>query len=582
MSSTLTNSQIAAAFEELADLYELSGAIQYRVIAYRNAAHSVRESAVAVAPLAAEDRATDLPGIGPTLQDKINALAQTGDIPAAVKLREQFPTGLIEIMHLPGFGPKRARRLYDELAIDSLEKLRAACEAHEVRKLRGFGPKVETRLLEVLSTDGAQRPQPRILLSRATKVAEQFVLALSSQVEVQRIEIAGSIRRRTDSVKDVDIVVSAADPQLVLSVVSELDLVESVHSEGKAGARVVTHSGLRIELRVVDDDQFGNALQHLTGSQRHNVELRELAVTRGLHLSEYGILDDATGETQRCGDEADVYRRLGLDWIEPELREGRGEIAAAAQGTLPKLITIADIRGDLHCHTTRSDGRSSALEMATSARDRGYEYIALTDHSATHGFGNDVSPDELRRAIEETRALDEELDGIKVLIGTETNILPDGSLDYDDDLLAELDWVVASVHTSFGMSREDMTARMITAIEHPLVDVIGHPTGRKIETREPYDVDVERLIVAARDSATMLEINSAPDRRDLNEFYARAAAEAGVFIVIDSDAHSTRTQGIIEYGIATARRAWLTAEQVANTRTWPELVKLRKRGRRGR
>jgi DNA polymerase (family 10) len=355
-----------------------------------------------------------------------------------------------------------------------------------------------------------------------------------------------------------------------------------VQSTGEAGARVTLHSGLKVDLKVVEPDQFGNVLQHFTGAKAHNVALREAAVRRGLHVSEYGILDDATGETLRCATEEEVYAALGLEWIPPELREGRGELEAATPGGpgLPELVTLADIRGDLHSHTTLSDGRQTLEQMAEGARAKGYEYLAVTDHSASHGFGNHVPPDTLKARIEEVRALDATLGGFTLLVGTESNVLPDGSLDYDDDLLAQLDWVIASVHTSFGMDERAMTDRMIAAIEHPLVDSIGHPTGRKIETRPPYALDMERVIDAAVRTHTMLEINAAPDRRDLNEIHARAAAAAGVPILINSDAHSVRNLDLLRYGIATARRAWLTPAQVANTRSWPELDALRKRSRR--
>jgi DNA polymerase (family 10) len=336
---------------------------------------------------------------------------------------------------------------------------------------------------------------------------------------------------------------------------------------------------MSVDLKVVAPDQFGNVLQHFTGSKNHNVAMREAAVRRGLHVSEYGILDDADGQTLRCPTEEAVYERLGMAWIPPELREGRGELEAAAAGKLPELVTLADLRGDLHSHTTLSDGKQDLEQMLEGARARGYEYLAITDHSATHGFGNHVTPDALKEQIERVRALNAELDGFELLIGTETNILPDGTVDYDDDLLAQLDWVVASAHTSFGMSEADMTARMVAAIEHPLVDVIGHPTGRKIETRSPYAIDMEQVIEAAARTHTMLEINAAPDRRDLNEMHARAAAQAGVLIVVNSDAHSVRNLELMRFGIATARRAWLEPAQVANTRPWAELQPLRKRSR---
>jgi DNA polymerase (family 10) len=581
--SDLTNAQIAAAFDELGDLYELDGAVSYRVIAYRNAARAVRESSVSVAAMTREGRVTDVPGIGKTLEEKLRALAETGDIPAAQKLRAKFPPGLIAVMHLPGFGPKRARRLYDELGVDSLDSLRAAAEAGKIRGLRGFGAKVEENLKQTLAEqENGGGPAPRVLLSRAMPVAEQIVGVLRAHPASDRVEVAGSLRRRADAVKDLDIIATASDPKALAGTLGELDLVESVQSSGDAGARVTLHTGMKVDLKVVEPDQFGNVLQHFTGSKAHNVALRESAVRRGLHVSEYGIQDDATGETVRCETEEEVYEKLGLEWIPPELREGRGELEAALPGGpgLPRLVTPEDIKGDLHMHTTASDGRQAAEEMAAAAREQGLEYIAITDHSASHGFGDDVSADQLRARIDEIRELNARLDGFELLIGTETNILTDGSPDYPDELLEQLDWVIASVHTSFQMGSKEMTDRMVAAIEHPLIDAIGHPTGRKIETRNPYALDVDRVIEAAARTGTMLEINSAPDRRDLNEIHAREAARAGVRILIDSDAHSSRNLRLLEYGIYTARRAWLTPEDVANTRPWAEFAKLRKRAQR--
>jgi DNA polymerase (family 10) len=334
---------------------------------------------------------------------------------------------------------------------------------------------------------------------------------------------------------------------------------------------------MRVDVRVVEPDQFGNVLQHLTGAKAHNVQLREAAVRRGLHVSEYGVLDDADGETTRCATEEGVYERLGLPWIAPELREGRGELDAALKGELPELVELGDLRGDLHCHTTLSDGRQTLEEMAAAAKERGYEYLAVTDHSATHGFGNNVTDAMLEARIDEIAELNARLDGITILAGSEVNILPDGGLDYPDELLARLDWVIASVHTSFAMDEAAMTDRVIAALESKWVDALGHPTGRKIEQRPPYSIDMTRVIEAAARTGTMIEINSAPDRRDMNEIHARAAAEAGVMVLIDSDAHGSETLANIRYGVATARRAWLTKEQVANTRPWPEFAAMRKR-----
>jgi DNA polymerase (family 10) len=581
--STATNAEIAAAFDELADLYELDGAVQYRVIAYRTAAKTVRDSSVSVMQLTRDGKVTELPGIGKTLEEKLRAMDETGDIPASVKLRAKFPAGLLEVMRLPGFGPKRARRLYDELGVDSLDSLRTAAESGQIRGLRGFGEKAEENLMRVLSeyeADGGSRPA-RLLLSKALPIAEQIVEALRAHPAAHRVEVAGSLRRLADTVKDLDVIATSDDPPALARALAELDVVESVASSGDVGARVMTHAGLKVDLKVVEPDQFGNVLQHFTGSKAHNVALRESVVRRGLHVSEYGVLDDATGETLRCTTEEEVYAALGLAWVPPELREGRGELEAALPTGpgLPQLIELSDIRGDLHCHTTLSDGKNTLEEMAEAALARGYEYLAVTDHSASHGFGDHVTPDELERQIERVRELDARLDGIRLLIGTETNILTDGALDYPDSLLEQLDWVIASVHTSFGMGEQAMTDRMVTAIEHPLVDAIGHPTGRKIELRAPYAVDVSRLIEAAARTGTMLEINAAPDRRDLSEVHARAAAEAGVTILIDSDAHSARNLELMKYGVWTARRAWLSPAQVANTRPWEEFAALRKRAR---
>jgi DNA polymerase (family 10) len=572
-----TNTEIAAALDELGDLYELDGAIIHRIVAYRNAAKAVREAPVSVAAMARQGRATELPGIGATIQEKVLALAEEGTIPAALKLRAKFPPGLVEVTRLPGLGPKRARRLFEELGIDSLAALKAAAEEQRIRSLKGFGAKAEEALLAALSTPGAGEQRPRFVLNRALEAGEQIVAALRAHPAAERVELAGSARRMTDSVKDLDVIATATDPLALARALAELDLVEIAQAPGEAGVRVRTHTGLQVDLRIVAPDQFGNLLQHFTGSKEHNMALRDAAVRKGLHVSEYGVLDDATGETLRCATEEEVYAKLGLEYIEPELRENRGELEAAATGRLPELVTVEDLHGDLHSHTTASDGTASIEQMALAARDRGYEYLAVTDHSASFGFGDDLSPERLREHIERIRTV--QVDGIELLAGSEVNILPDGSLDYDDELLAELDWVIASVHSSFRMPSDAMTARIVRAIEHPLVDAIGHLTGRKIERRSPYAVDVEGVIEVAVRTGTMLEINAAPDRRDLNDINARAAAAAGVPILINCDAHRVGGFEVARYGVATARRAWLTAADIANTRPWAELAGMRKRAR---
>jgi len=577
-----TNSEIARALDELGDLSELDGALPYRVVAYRNAAKTVRDAPVSVAALARQGRATELPGIGATIQEKVIALADEGAIPAAVKLRARFPAGLIEIMRLSGLGPKRARRLFDELGVDSLDALRQAAQARRIRSLKGFGPKAEDSILAAVDAAGTGERRVRVVLDRALAVGEELVDALRRHPASEQVQLAGSARRMTDSVKDLDVIATAHDPLALARAAAALELVESAGTPGAAGVRLRTHVGLAVDVRIVAPDQFGNLLQHLTGSKQHNVALRDAAVRRGLHVSEYGILDDATGETHRCATETEVYGLLGMPYIEPELRENRGELEAAAAGTLPELIERGDLRGDLHCHTSASDGSASIEEMALAAREAGYEYLAITDHSATFGFGGGLSPQRLREQIERIRAT--HADGVELLAGSEVNIMPDGSLDYDDDTLAELDWVIASVHTSFRMPADEMTARIVRAIEHPLVDAIGHLSGRKIERRRPYALHFERVLDAAVRTGTMLEINASADRRDLDDVHARAAAAAGVPLVINCDAHRVAGFETARYGIATARRAWLTADDVVNTKPWAEVEaqRSRNRGRRRR
>jgi DNA polymerase (family 10) len=576
----LPNAAIADALAELGDLYELDGAIVHRVLAYRNAAKAVREASVSVAALARAGRATELQGVGETLQQKIITLLDTGTTPSTERMRAQFPGGLIAITRLPGLGPKRARLLYTELAIDSPEKLREAALAQRLRTVKGLGAKFETSVLAALQAGIPERAAERLLLGQAIELGETLAAGLLERGGPgTHVQLAGSARRMVDSVKDIDLIATTTKPTTLAKSLAGLPEIERVSTAGKPGAKGHTHSGVSVDLRVAKPGQLGNLLQHFTGSGSHNAALREAAVRRGLHVSEYGVLEDASQTTHACATEQEVYDLLGLAYIEPELRENRGELEAAGRGELPRLIELADIKGDLHCHTTASDGKNSIEEMALAARERGYEYLAITDHSASHGFGDDVSPEQLRRQIELVRAANAQLDGIELLAGSEVNVLPDGSLDYEDELLDELDWVIASVHTSFGMHERAMTERMIAAIEHPLVDAIGHPTGRLIGRREPYAIDLDAVFTAAAKTGTMLEINANPHRRDLSDIHARGAARAGVGILIDSDAHRTDTLGNMRWGIATARRAWLTAADVANTKPWPELAKLGKQAR---
>src|SRR3954449_4144225 len=571
----MRNAEIALHFDELADLYELDGAIVHRVVAYRNAAKAIREATASIEEMSHEGTVTRLPGIGKTIAEKIATLLETGTIPSAEKLKAKYPPGLVEVTRLPGFGPKKARKLFDELGVKSLDDLRAAVEQERLRDVPGFGVKAEENVRQALEAGPAESKKPRLLLSAALQVADALLQAIREHPSVEHIELAGSARRWVETCKDIDFVATAHDPEALADAFAALPLIGEVQTKAAAGVKAVTHNGLPIDLRIVPPENYGNLLQHFTGSGKHNEALRTEAVKRGFHVSEYGVIDDSTGITHACATEEEVYELLGMAYIPPELRENRGELQAARAHELPELVRLGDIRGDPHMHTVASDGRHTIEQMAEAARDRGYEYIAITDHSATHGFGNDVQADELKRQIERVRSLD--IEGIQVLAGSEVNILPDGSLDYDDDVLTELDWIVGSLHSSFRLSEKEQTERMIRAMEHPLLDVIGHPTGRLIERREAYPLDIDAVAEAAARTGTFLEINGNPDRRDLNEIHARRAVELGATLVIDSDAHWTTTLPNIQYGVATARRAWLTAENIANTRPWPELDAMRKR-----
>jgi DNA polymerase (family X) len=571
----VTNAEIAAALDELGVLYELDGAVKYRVLAYGTAAKAIRESPVSVAELAKAGKATEIPGVGKTLAEKIDALLETGEIPAAVKLKAKFPPTLIEVTRVPGVGAKTARRLFDELGISSLEELKAAAESEQVRAVKGLGPKAEENVLAALERLGEPGEGPgRLLLSAVRPIAAELAAALREHPAANRVEVAGSVRRSAETCKDIDLIATAEEPKALAEHLASHPLIAAAGKPGANGVRAQTHNGISVDLRIVAPAAFGNLLQHFTGSQAHNVALREEAVARGLSVSEHGITETESGETELCEDEEAVYKRLGYAYIEPELRENRGELKAAREGELPDLIELGDIKGDLHSHTTLSDGRNSLEEMAEAARERGYSYLAITDHSASHGFGDHVTAERLWERIEEVREWNKGKRGFRLLAGSEINIGLDGTLDYPDDLVEALDWVVASVHTSFSVSEKAMTDRVLTAIENPQVNCIGHLTGRLIGRREPYGIDVEAVAEAAARTGTTIEINGNPNRRDLSDRHARLAVDAGVTIVLNTDAHGVDTLDNMAYAVASARRAWLTAADVANTRTWAQFKRL--------
>ncbi len=576
----MRNAEIAAALRELGILYELDGADRYRVIAYQEAARTAAQSPISLEQLAEEGRLTELPAIGKTLAEKIETLLRTGSIPSADKLKAKFPATLVEVTRVPGLGAKTARRIYDQIGVENLKQLREAAEAGRLREIRGLGAKAEENVLSALegvTEDGAGE---RLILSQVLPIAEEICADLTELGVADRIEIAGSARRWDETCKDLDLTATTDDREGLAEALATHGLSAETRRGGDAAASVLTHHGLKVDLRIGTAEAFGNLLQHFTGSAAHNVQLRERAQRMGLSVSEHGVAKVKGKKVHRFAEEAGVYELLGLAYIEPELREGRGEIEAAQTGELPELVGLDDIRGDLHCHTTLSDGRNSLEEMAEAARRRGYAYLAVTDHSATHGFGNDVTAKQLAKRITEVRAYNASAPrGFRLLAGSEVNIDLEGSPDYPDELLAELDWVICSVHTSFKIAEREMTERVIAAMEHPSVDCIGHLTGRLLLRREPYGVDIERITEAAARTGTMLEINGNPNRRDLNEHHAKLAAEAGVTIVCNTDAHGVDTLGNMRYSVATARRAWLEPSQIANTRPWRSFAPLRKRAK---
>src|SRR4051812_23636780 len=577
----MRNAEIAAALRELGILYELDGADRFRVLAYREAARTVAQSPISIEQLAGEGRLTELPNVGKTLAQKIETLIETGSIPSADKLKTKFPATLVEVTRVPGLGAKTAKRIYDELGVENLTQLKEAAEQGRIAGMRGLGPKKEESILAALEGVTEDGIGERLLLSSVLPIAEEIRSDLIDLGVANRIEIAGSARRWTETCKDLDLIATTDDPPGLVQALATHGLSAETRRGGDAAASVLTHSGLKVDLRIGTEETFGNLLQHFTGSAAHNVALRERALQRGYSVSEHGVAEVESKTVHRSAEEAGVYELLGLPYIEPELREGRGEIEAGDTGELPDLVTVDDIRGDLHCHTTLSDGRNSLEEMAQEARRRGYAYLAITDHSASHGFGNHVTDKQLAKRIEEIRAWNESAPrGFRLLAGSEVNIGRKGDPDYPDELLAELDWVMGSVHTSFNISEKAMTDRVIAAMEHPLVDCIGHPTGRLLLRREPYAIDIERIAEAAVRTGTMIEINGNPNRRDLNEGHAKLAAEAGVRIVCNTDAHGTETLSNLKYSVATARRAWLTADQVANTRNWRSFAPLRKRAKK--
>ena len=566
----MTNAEIAAVFEEVADLLEFQGANPFRIRAYRNAARTIADLPESAATIvAAGGDLSTTRGIGRDLAGKVAELVSSGRLAMLEELLAEVPESVLALLRVPNLGPKRAAMLHRELGIDSLEGLRAACEAGQVRGLKGFGAKTEAKILDGLAL--AATAAERTLWARADEIARELIEYLSAAGGIAEIELAGSFRRGRETVGDLDILVVTDDVAAVMDRFGAYRSVAERLGRGETKMSVRLENHLQVDLRAVPAESFGAAMQYFTGSKDHNVVLRTLARERGLKINEYGVF---RGEDRIAGrTEEEVYAALDLPWIPPELREARQEFAWAEAGTLPRLVEVRDLRGDLHMHSTWSDGMATIEEMARAAQERGLKYIAITDHSKRVAMAGGLSGDALRRQWEEVERVNKALKGIRVLKGVEVDILEQGGLDIEDEVLAQADWVVASVHYGQSQPLERITRRIVDALAHPSVSAIAHPTGRLIGERNPYQVDMDAVIAAARRHGKCLELNAHPRRLDLTDVACAAAKAAGVPVVIATDAHNIGGLDAIRYGVLQARRGGLTAADVANTRSWPELKK---------
>ncbi|MEK7716334.1 MAG: DNA polymerase/3'-5' exonuclease PolX [Pseudomonadota bacterium] len=568
------NADIATLFEEIADLLEIENANPFRVRAYRNAARQLQGMGVAASDMVAggEDL-TELPGIGEDLAAKIQEIVETGKCQFLEKLRKKTPPTITELLKIPGLGPKRVRALYHELDVHTLEQLARAARDGRIRKLPGFGEKTEQTILEAISAHVEK--QARFKLAVAAQYAEPLRKYLEKISGVKQAVLAGSYRRFKETVGDIDILVTAGNTENVMDRFVAYDEVKDVLAKGSTRATVILKSSLQVDVRVVSEDCFGAALQYFTGSKAHNIEIRRLAQERRLKISEYGVFK---GEKRIAGDtEESVYRSVGLPWIPPELRENRGEIEAARAGKLPKLVEFADLKGDLHAHTKATDGHHTLREMADAARQHGFEYLAITEHSRRLTVAHGLDPQQLRKQMNEIDKLNDQLKNITLLKGIEVDILEDGALDLPDDVLSECDLVVGAVHSKFNLARAKQTERILRAMDHPHFTILAHPTGRLLDTREPYDVDMLKIIRRARERGCFLELNAHPERLDLLDIYCQMARDEAVLVAISSDAHSTQDFDNLVYGVGQARRGWLEKKDVLNTRSLKLLRPLLKR-----
>lgn len=568
---SIHNSEIAEAFDKLADLLEIENANPFRVRAYRNAALTVRGHTQSMAQLVAQGEDLDqLPGIGKDLAAKIRTLVETGELPALKQAEARTPGALRLMLQIEGLGPKRVRALHQQLKIRSLRDLEQAALNGSVRKIQGFGPKTEARILEqVGKVSAVERRSGRLV---AEEIAEPLVAYLKTIKGVKQVTVAGSYRRCRETVGDIDVLVTASRGSPVMDRFTEYDEVVEVISQGDTRSTVRLHIGMQVDLRLVPQVSYGAALHYFTGSKAHNIAVRRLAMVRGLKLNEYGVFKDDKRVAGRT--EEEVFAAVDLAYIEPELRENRGEIEAAREGRLPQLVSVKDIRGDLHVHTKASDGRNSLEEMAEAARARGYEYLAICDHSKRVTVAHGLDAKRLAEQIDAIDRLNDRLAGIVILKACEVDILESGALDMPDDILSRLDLAVCAVHYKFNLSRQKQTERILRAMDNRHFSILAHPTGRLINERSPYDVDLERLMHAATENGCFMEVNAYPARLDLTDDACRMAREIGLRVAISTDAHSAANLDYMRFGVDQARRGWLSAEDILNTRPLKALRRL--------
>lgn len=563
----MNNREVAELFETLANMLAIRGDQIHRVLAYRRAGENIRELGRDINQIAVEGALTSIPGVGATLASKIEEMLATGRLEFYEKLSAEIPPTLVDMLRVEGLGPKRVKQIYDTLGIATLDELAEAAAAGRLRELPGLGARSEAKIvanIEALARHGDER----IPLGTAWPVAQEILARLKELPGVEKAAVGGSLRRMRESTGDIDLLVAAADSEAIMAYFREMENVESISGSGPTKTSVILLSGLQVDLRVLPVERWGTLLSYFTGSKEHNVRLRELALKKGYSLNEHAFTPQDGREEILCPTEEDVYAFLGMPTIPPALREDRGEIEAAQQGELPELVQLEDLKADLHTHTTWSDGRMSALEMARAAQERGLEYIVVTDHSYSLGIANGLSVERLREQADEIRAADAAMGPeFRVLHGTEMEIRADGSLDYSDDVLEELDLVIAAIHTSLSQPREQVTARLLGAIKNPHVDVIAHPTGRLLPNRIGADLDMDVILNAAAANGTIMEINANPQRLDLRDSHVRRALELGVKLAINSDAHNGNHYDFLHYGVAVAQRGWATAADVVNT--WP-------------